>query len=86
MKRFCCASQSRGLTEAEEFAYLTNVGAVNESSVVEVALLLLGLLGQNVTVVSVMSFDLTCSGENETLLCTRISLYFWHFLLNLIDY
>lgn len=53
---------------------------------VEVALLLLGFLCQDVTVVSVMSFDLTRSGESETLLCAGISLYFWHFLLNyLID-
>ena len=70
----------RGLAEAEEFAYLTYVGAVNDGNVVEVALLLLGLLRQNVTVVSVTSFDLTRSGEHETLLCAGISLYFWHFL------
>ena len=70
----------RGLAEAEEFAYLTYVGAVNDSNVVEVAFLLFGLLGQNVTVVSMTSFDLTRSGEHETLLCAGISLYFWHFL------
>ena len=70
----------RGLAEAEEFAYLTYVGAVYDGYVVQVALLLLGLLRQNVTVVSVTSFDLTRSGEHETLLCAGISLYFWHFL------
>ena len=70
----------RGLAEAEEFANLTYVGAVYDGYVVQVALLLLGLLRQNVTVVSVTSFDLTRSGERETLLGAGISLYFWHFL------
>ena len=70
----------RGLAEAEEFAYLAYVGAVYDGYVVQVALLLLGLLRQNVTVVSVTSFDLTRSGERETLLRAGISLYFWHFL------
>ena len=45
---------------------------------VEVTLLLLGLLGQDVTVISVVTLDLTCSGECETLLGTGISLYFRH--------
>lgn len=62
------------------------VGAVNDGYVVKVELLLLCLLGEDVTVVSVTSFNLTCSSERETLLCTRISLYFWHFLCCLIDY
>ena len=69
------------LTEAEEFAYLTLVRAVNEGNVVEVALLLFRFLRQNVRVVSVMSLDLTCSGELETLFCAGVRLYFWHFLL-----
>ena len=47
----------------------------------KVAFLLFGLLGQDVTVVSVTSFDLTRSGEREMLLGAGISLYFWHFLL-----
>ena len=52
---------------------------------VEVALLLLGLLGQDVTVVSMTSLDLTRSGENEALLGTRISLNFWRFLCMLMS-
>ena len=66
----------RRLAHAEEFANLLHIGAVNESNVVEVTLLLLGLLGQDVTVISVVTLDLTCSGECETLLGTGISLYF----------
>ena len=46
---------------------------------VEVSLLLLCLLSQNVTVVSVMTLDLTRTGECESLLCTGVCLYFWHF-------
>ena len=69
------------LTEAEEFAYLTLVRAVYEGNVVKVALLLFRFLRQNVRVVSVMSLDLTCSGELETLFCAGVRLYFWHFLL-----
>ena len=83
MLRLSCPYE---LTEAEEFAYLAYVGAVNDGYVVKVELLLLSLLGEDVTVVSVTSFDLTCSSERETLLSTRISLYFWHFLCCLIDY
>ena len=68
----------RRLAHAEEFANLLHIGAVNESNVVEVMLLLLGLLGQDVTVISVVTLDLTCSGECETLLGAGISLYFRH--------
>ena len=74
-----CNSDKR-LAEAEEFTNLTRVSTVNDSYMVEVTLLLLSLLSQNVTVVSVMSFNLTCSGELESLLCTRVCLNFWHFL------
>ena len=48
----------------------------------EVALLLLRLFGENVAVESVLSLDLTGSGEGETLLSTRISLYFRHLFVN----
>jgi hypothetical protein len=33
-------------------------------------------------VISVMTLDLTRSGEYEALLGTGISLYFWHFLFD----
>ncbi len=72
--------EGRRLTHAEEFANLLHVRAVNEGHMVKVALLLLGLLGQNVTVISVVTLNLTGSGERKTLLCTRISLYFRHLL------
>ena len=55
---------------------------MNEANVYEVTLLLLSLLRENVTVESVLSLDLTGSGERETLLSTRISLYFRHLLVS----
>ena len=72
--------EGRRLTHAEEFANLLHVRAVNEGHMVKVALLLLDLLGQDVTVISVVTLNLTGSGERKTLLCTRISLYFRHLL------
>ena len=68
-----------GLTEEEEFAHLTAVGTYHEVGVLQVTLLLLFLFCQDVTVISVVTLDLTRSGELETLLSTGIRLYFWHF-------
>lgn len=72
--------ESFRLAHAEQFAYLLNVGGVNETHVAEVALLLLRLFGENVAVESVLSLDLTRSGECETLLRAGISLYLRHLL------
>ncbi len=66
------------LAEAEQIAYLLEVRLVNEGLVNQITFLLLGFLCQNVTVVSMMSFDLTCTGETESLLRTGIRFYFWH--------
>jgi len=74
------------LTEAQQVAYLLQVALVNNLVAHQVALLLLGLLGQNVAVVSVVSLDLTCSGERESLLGSGVCLYFWHVFNFLIGY
>lgn len=81
-KRFCGYKNQKRLAHAEQFANLLYVSAVNETNVYEVTLLLLSLLRENVTVESVLSLDLTGSGEGETLLSTRISLYFRHLFVN----
>ena len=47
----------------------------------QVAFLFLGLLRQNVTLVSVFTLNFTGSGKSESFFSTGISLYFWHFLL-----
>ena len=74
------------LTEAEQFAYLLHIGAIHDGIVYQVSLLLLRLLRQNVTVISMLSFNLTCSGKSESFFSTGISLNFWHFLLFLLVY
>ena len=51
------------LAETQQVAYLLHVALVNDSVALQVALLLLGLLCENVAVVSVMSLNLTCTGE-----------------------
>jgi len=61
---------------------LVLVDSSNQARVAKVTLLLLGLLRENVTVESVLSLDLTGSGERETLLCAGISLYFRHLFVN----
>ena len=67
------------LAETQQVANLLHVGLVNDRVALQIALLLLGLLRQDVAVVSVMSLNLTCSGEGKSFLCTGVCLYFWHF-------
>ena len=74
------------LTEAEQFAYLLHIGTIHDGVVYQVSLLLLRLLRQNVTVISMLSFNLTRSGKSESFFSTGISLNFWHFLLFLLVY
>ena len=45
----------------------------------QVAFLLFSLLRQNVTLVSVLTLDFTGSGKRETLFCTGVRFYLWHF-------
>ena len=70
-----------GLAKKEEFADLLAVCSLNEVCTLEVALLFLTFLGQDVAVISVMTLNLTRSGEHKTLLGAGISLYFWHFFV-----
>ena len=69
------------LAEAEQIAYLLEIRLVNESLVNQITFLFLCFLSQDVTVVSMMSLDLTCTGETESLLRTGIRFYFWHCFL-----
>ena len=70
------------LAEQEEFAHLTTVGGYHQVGVLQIALLLLFLLSQDVTVISVVTLNLTRSGKLETLFGTGIRLYFWHFFVS----
>ena len=63
---------------------LTNdgqVGVVNDTHLTQVAFTLLALLGQDVTLVSMSSFNLSGAGKGEPFLRSGIRLNFWHFVL-----
>ena len=72
------------LTQAKQVTHLLEVAAVYDSRMNQITFLLLCLLGQNVTRLSMMSFDLTSSGETESLLGTGVSFNFWHFFIYLV--
>jgi hypothetical protein len=72
------------LTQAQQVSHLLEVRAVHDGLVHQITLLLLCFLRQNVTVVSVMSLDLTCPGEAKSLFRTGVGLYFWHFFFYLM--
>ena len=66
--------------ECQKISYAKYFVLTAELSVMnKITLLLLCLLSQNVTVVSMCSLNLTCTGETESLLRSGICLYFWHF-------
>ena len=72
----------RGSAQAEELADVLEVRAVEDGELGEVALLLLGLLRQDVAVESVLSLDLPCSGKSESFFGTGISFNLRHFKNN----
>ena len=72
------------LTESETIEHLLAVCLHDNRAVIKISLLLLRLLSQNVTVISVLTLDLACSSKRETLLCSGLSFNFWHFFMYLI--
>ena len=64
----------------QELAHLRQVALVHDAHVGEVSFTLFALLGQDVTLVSMFSFNLPCSGKGEPFFGTGISLNFWHFV------
>ena len=76
----------RGLAEAEELLNFAFVDLVNGSEVGEVTLLLLRLLGQDVTLEGVFALDLTRASERETLLSAGVCLQLRHFLSIYMSY
>lgn len=69
------------LTEAKKFTNLLYIAAIHHSDMVEVTLLLFRLLRQDMTMIGVLSLNLTGSRKSESFFSTGISLNFWHFLL-----
>ncbi len=55
------------------------VGRRNDTRVAQVTFTLVSLFGQDVTVISVLTLDLSCAGERKTLLCSGICFHLWHF-------
>lgn len=55
-----------------------HVGRVNDCRVSQITFTLLAFFSQNVTLVSVLTFNLARSGERKPFLCSRFGLYFWH--------
>lgn len=54
------------------------VGRRNGTRIAEVAFLFRRLFGQDVTVISVLTLDLSCAGEGKTLLRRGIGFHFRH--------
>ena len=57
------------------------VGFFNDAHLTQVTFTLLALLGQDVTLVSMSSFNLSGAGKGEPFLRSGIRLNFWHFVL-----
>ncbi len=72
-------SRQSGLLECEELLDIRFVSVSYSAGVGQIALLLLGLFGENVALEGMFSLDLSCSGKGEPLFGTGISLNLWHF-------
>ena len=65
----------------QELANDGQVGVVNDAHLTQVTFTLLALLCQDVTLVSMSSFNLSGAGKGEPFLRSGIRLNFWHFVL-----
>ena len=65
----------------KELLYTAFVNLGKDGEMVEIPLLLLGLLRENVAVVSVLSLDFSRSGKRETLFGTGVGLKLCHFFV-----
>ena len=65
----------------QKLLYDGQVGFFNDAHLTQVTFTLLALLGQDVTLVSMSSFNLSGAGKGEPFLRSGIRLNFWHFVL-----
>ena len=72
------AFQLNILLQDQEFLESCDIRLLDEGEVVEIPLLLLGLLGEDVAVVSVFPLDLSRSGKREALFGTGVGLELCH--------
>jgi hypothetical protein len=80
------AQNGKDLTECETFANLLTISLYDNRAVVEISLLLLSLLCQDVTVISVVTLNLSCSSKDKALFGSAFGFNFWHFFIVLIIY
>ena len=69
------------ILQSQKFFYAALVYLAEDSEVVEVPFLLLGLLGENVAVISVLSLDFSRSGKREALFGTGVGFELCHICL-----
>ena len=84
MKFFMTAASKfyiNDLLQRKKFLYSLLIYFAEDSEVVEISLLLLGLLCENVAVISVLSLDLSRSGKREALFGTGVGLILCHFFV-----
>ena len=55
---------------------------MEDSEVIKISLTLLGLLCEDVAVISMLPLDFSRSGKRETLFGTGVGLKLWHFTRN----
>lgn len=61
--------------------YIVLVTLFNLTVISKISLTFGGLFGQNVAFEGMFALDLTCTGQRKSLLCARICLHFWHFVV-----
>ena len=72
------------LTKCETIEHLLTVCLHDNRAVVKISLLFLRLLGQDVTVIRMLTLDFACSSKRETLFGCACCFNFWHFFVYLI--
>ena len=65
----------------QELTHDVQVGLVHDAHLTQVTFTLLALLSQDVTLVSMSSFNLSGAGKGEPFLGSGIRFNFWHFVL-----
>ena len=75
----CCLEVSKSTLGKQHAFHAGLVVAAHEGRVVEVALLCRLLLGQDVTVVSMLALDFAGAGEGETLFGSGFGFHSWHY-------
>ena len=66
----------------QHFLHPLEVVLLDECEVIKISLAFLGLLGEDVAVVSVLPLDFSCSGKRETLFGTGDGLKLCHCFVN----